>query len=105
MRKSKIKNSSLAESIAQNLKDVKEMVTEEIKSEVEPNSQQNTAHGLKHIRHYDNQQLSIIRQSSIKSAVSFMGVLLPRLEIRSADEVLAHTIAVAEEFERWVIRS
>lgn len=99
MRKSKIKNSTLAEEIANSVN--KESVVQEILEEITTP----TAPQLNHIRHYNNEQASIIRQSSLKSAVSFMGVLLPRLEIQSADEVLAHTVAVAEEFERWVIRS
>ena len=99
MRKSKIKNSTLAEEIANSVN--KESVVQEILEEITTP----TAPQLNLIRHYNNEQTSIIRQSSLKSAVSFMGVLLPRLEIQSADEVLAHTVAVAEEFERWVIRS
>lgn len=101
MRKSKIKNSTLAEEIANSVN--KEAVVEGILEEVAATIPAPAP--LNHIRHYNNEQTSIIRQSSLKSAVSFMGVLLPRLEIQSADEVLAHTVAVAEEFERWVIRS
>ena len=97
-RKSKIANTELADIIAKSLEQIElpetqEEVTEEPKAE-----------GLKHIRHYNNEQTSIIRQSSLKSAVSFMNTLLPRLEVESADQVLAHTIAVEEEFERWVTR-
>jgi len=99
MRKSKIKNSTLAEEIANSVN--KETVVQEILDHVSTTAPA----PLNHIRHYNNEQTSIIRQSSLKSAVTFMGVLLPRLEIQSADEVLAHTVAVAEEFERWVIRS
>ena len=101
MRKSKIKNSTLAEQIANSVN--KETVVHEILDQVSTTA--STPAPLNHIRHYNNEQTSIIRQSSLKSAVTFMGVLLPRLEIQSADEVLAHTVAVAEEFERWVIRS
>lgn len=99
MRKSKIKNSTLAEEIANSVN--KEALVEGILDHVSTTAPA----PLNHIRHYNNEQTSIIRQSSLKSAVTFMGVLLPRLEIQSADEVLAHTVAVAEEFERWVIRS
>jgi hypothetical protein len=99
MRKSKIKNSTLAEEIANSVN--KEAVVQEILEQVSTTAPA----PLNHIRHYNNEQTSIIRQSSLKSAVTFMGILLPRLEIESADEVLAHTVAVAEEFERWVIRS
>ena len=99
MRKSKIKNSTLAEEIANSV--TKEEVVQQILEQVSAS----TPPQLNHIRHYNNEQTSIIRQSSLKSAVAFMGILLPRLEIESADEVLAHTVSVAEEFERWVIRS
>jgi hypothetical protein len=99
MRKSKIKNSTLAEEIANSV--TKEEVVQQILEQVSAS----TPAPLNHIRHYNNEQTSIIRQSSLKSAVTFMGILLPRLEIESADEVLAHTVSVAEEFERWVIRS
>jgi hypothetical protein len=100
-KKSKIANVELANIIAKSLEQIElpEEVTE-TPNEVEPKPE-----GLKHIRHYNNEQTSIIRQSSLKSAVAFMGVLLPRLEIQSADEVLSHTMAVADEFERWVTRS
>lgn len=104
MKKSKISNPKLAEEIAKTL--VAEQVVEEIATESQSEaSPEPKPEGLKHIRHYNNEQTSIIRQSSLKSAVAFMGVLLPRLEIQSADEVLSHTMAVADEFERWVTRS
>jgi hypothetical protein len=99
MKKSKISNTKLAEEIAKSL--VAETSVEEIASE--PQSEIKPE-GLKHIRHYNNEQTSIIRQSSLKSAVGFMNALLPRLEIQSADEVLSHTLAIADEFERWVTR-
>jgi hypothetical protein len=99
-RKSKIANVELADIIAKSLDQV-ELPEEATET---PNEGEPKSEGLKHIRHYNNEQTSIIRQSSMKSAVSFMSILLPRLEVESADQVLAHTIAVAEEFERWVTR-
>ena len=42
--------------------------------------------------------------AAVIGVIGFMTILLPRLEVESADQVLAHTIAVAEEFERWVTR-
>jgi len=99
-RKSKIANAELADIIAKSLEQI-ELPEEATET---PNEGEPKSEGLKHIRHYNNEQTSIIRQSSMKSAVSFMSILLPRLEIESADQVLAHTIAVAEEFERWVTR-
>jgi len=99
-RKSKIANAELADLIAKSLEQI-ELPEEATET---PNEGEPKSEGLKHIRHYNNEQTSIIRQSSMKSAVSFMSILLPRLEIESADQVLAHTIAVAEEFERWVTR-
>jgi hypothetical protein len=102
-RKSKIANAELADLIAKSLEQIESPESPEEATET-PNEGEPKSEGLKHIRHYNNEQTSIIRQSSMKSAVSFMSVLLPRLEIESADQVLAHTIAVAEEFERWVTR-
>jgi hypothetical protein len=99
-RKSKIANVELADIIAKSLEQI-ELPEEATET---PNEGEPKSEGLKHIRHYNNEQTSIIRQSSLKSAVGFMTILLPRLEVESADQVLAHTIAVAEEFERWVTR-
>lgn len=99
-KKSKIANVELANIIAKSLEQI-ELPEEATET---PNEGEPKPEGLKHIRHYNNEQTSIIRQSSLKSAVAFMGVLIPRLEIQSADEVLSHTMAVAEEFERWVTR-
>jgi hypothetical protein len=55
-----------------------------------------------HIKHYRNEQQSIVRQSCIKSAVALLsGKVNDRTNIKPiAEEV----IAVAEIFENWVSR-
>jgi len=58
-----------------------------------------------HMKHYGQEQLSIIRQSSLKSSVSFVEALLPRLQIEfSVNDVRMLTLETAEMFEKWVLR-
>ena len=58
-----------------------------------------------HMKHYGQEQLSIVRQSSLKSAVSFVEGLLPRLQVEfSVNDVRMLTLETAEIFEQWVLR-
>lgn len=67
-------------------------LTSKIGSKVEP----------AHMKHYGQEQKSIIRQSSLKSAVNIISSL--SLEGKSLDEVKEMTFHLAMEFEEWVLR-
>lgn len=58
-----------------------------------------------HMKHYGNEQVSIIRQSSLKSAVevtsNWYKIQDEVLELKQLTEL---TLLVAEEFEKWVTR-
>ena len=55
-----------------------------------------------HMKHYGQEQRSIIRQSSLKSAVT----LLSNQDIggKSLKEVTEMTLHLAQQFEEWVLR-
>ena len=55
-----------------------------------------------HMKHYGQEQRSIIRQSSLKSAV----LLLSNQDIggKSLNEVTERTLHLAQQFEEWVLR-
>lgn len=55
-----------------------------------------------HMKHYGQEQRSIIRQSSLKSAVNIISTM--NLEGKSLDEVKEMTFHLAQEFEKWVLR-
>ena len=55
-----------------------------------------------HMKHYGQEQRSIIRQSSLKSAVNIISTM--NLEGKSLDEVKEMTFHLAQEFEEWVLR-
>jgi hypothetical protein len=55
-----------------------------------------------HMKHYGQEQRSIIRQSSLKSAVNIVSSM--SLEGKSLDEVKEMTFHLAEQFEEWVLR-
>jgi hypothetical protein len=58
-----------------------------------------------HMKHYGQEQLSIIRQSSLKSAVSLVEALVPRLQVEfSVNDVRMLTLETAAMFEQWVLR-
>ena len=57
-----------------------------------------------HMKHYTSEQTSIIRQSSIKSAVELVSTMIPSLEIIDMNEIVAETLEIAEKFEEWVKR-
>ena len=58
-----------------------------------------------HMKHYGQEQLSIIRQSSLKAALSFVEIIAPRLngEFTVAD-FEKFTLETADKFEKWVMR-
>ena len=57
------------------------------------------------MKHYGQEQLSIVRQSSLKSAVSLIESLVPRLQVEfSVNDVRMLTLETAEIFEQWVLR-
>jgi hypothetical protein len=59
-----------------------------------------------HMKHYGQEQLSIIRQSSLKAAVQLTEAIIPRLDIQfSVNEVREFTLETAEIFEKWVTRN
>lgn len=58
-----------------------------------------------HMKHYGQEQRSIIRQSSLKSAVNLVEALLPRLQTEfTVNDVRKLTLETAELFEEWVSR-
>ena len=58
-----------------------------------------------HMKHYGQEQLSIVRQSSLKSAVSLVEGILPRLQVDfTVSDVRALTLETAQIFEQWVLR-
>ena len=58
-----------------------------------------------HMKHYGQEQRSIIRQSSLKSAVLLIEAIIPRLqEDFSVKDLTDLTLETAEKFEEWVLR-
>lgn len=58
-----------------------------------------------HMKHYGQEQLSIIRQSSLKTAVQYVSSITPRLsENFTVGDITTYTLEVAELFEKWVTR-
>jgi hypothetical protein len=58
-----------------------------------------------HMKHYGQEQKSIIRQSSLKSAVSLVESILPRLQVEfTVSDIRNLTLETAEMFEEWVLR-
>jgi len=58
-----------------------------------------------HMKHYGQEQKAIIRQSSLKSAVSLVEAILPRLQVDfSVSDIRNLTLETAELFEEWVSR-
>ena len=58
-----------------------------------------------HMKHYGQEQRSIIRQSSLKSAVLLIEAIIPRLqEDFSVKDLTQLTLETAEKFEEWVSR-
>jgi hypothetical protein len=55
-----------------------------------------------HMKHYGQEQRSIVRQSSLKSAVNIISTM--NLEGKSIDEVKEMTFHLATQFEEWVLR-
>ena len=55
-----------------------------------------------HMKHYGQEQRSIVRQSSLKSAVSIISTM--NLEGKDLNEVKEMTFHLAQEFEEWVLR-
>ena len=55
-----------------------------------------------HMKHYGQEQRSIVRQSSLKSAVNIISTM--NLEGKSLDEVKEMTFHLATQFEEWVLR-
>lgn len=57
---------------------------------------------ISHIKHYRNEQASIIRQSCLKSAVSLFGGKVNGKT--NMDNISSDVLKVAELFESWVNR-
>lgn len=58
-----------------------------------------------HMKHYGQEQLSIIRQSSLKAAISFVETIAPRLDTNfTVGDLEQFTLETAEKFEKWVMR-
>ena len=58
-----------------------------------------------HMKHYGQEQLSIIRQSSLKAALNFVEIIAPRLNGEFAvSDFEEFTFDMAEKFEKWVTR-
>ena len=58
-----------------------------------------------HMKHYGQEQRSIIRQSSLKSAIGFVQAIAPRLSGEfTVSDFQQFTLETAELFEQWVMR-
>lgn len=58
-----------------------------------------------HMKHYGQEQLSIIRQSSLKAAVALVEAITPRLQVEfNVSDLTQLTLETAEIFEKWVTR-
>lgn len=58
-----------------------------------------------HMKHYGQEQLSIIRQSSLKAAVALVEAIIPRLQVEfNVSDLTQLTLETAETFEKWVTR-
>jgi len=58
-----------------------------------------------HMKHYGQEQKAIIRQSSLKSAVSLVESIVPRLQVDfTVTDIRNLTLETAELFEEWVLR-
>ena len=58
-----------------------------------------------HMKHYASEQVSIIRQSSIKSAVELMSCWIAKEDKKyNPQQLVELTLLAAEEFEKWVLR-
>jgi hypothetical protein len=58
-----------------------------------------------HMKHYGNEQVSIIRQSSIKSAVELMNGWIAKEEQKyNPKQIVELALLAAAEFEKWVLR-
>jgi len=57
-----------------------------------------------HMKHYSNEQASIIRQSSIKSAVELTSQWYSKEEKIDLKRLTELTLLVAQKFEEWVKR-
>jgi len=58
----------------------------------------------KHMKHYGNEQLSIIRQSSVKSAVELMSSIIACEGYKTSEQTITDTLMIAEKIEAWVTR-
>jgi hypothetical protein len=59
-----------------------------------------------HMKHYGQEQLSIIRQSSLKSAVVYVQSIVPKLSDQfTVGDITQYTLELAEVFEKWVTRN
>ena len=57
------------------------------------------------MKHYASEQVSIIRQSSIKSAVELMSSWTAKEEKKyNPQQLVELTLLAAAEFEKWVMR-
>ena len=57
------------------------------------------------MKHYGQEQKAIIRQSSLKSAVSLVESIVPRLQVDfTVTDIRSLTLETAELFEEWVLR-
>ena len=58
-----------------------------------------------HMKHYGQEQQSIIRQSSLKAAVNHVDNLLPKLNGEfNVTDIRGLILETAEAFEQWVCR-
>lgn len=70
-------------------------LTDKIASKVEP----------VHMKHYGQEQQSIIRQSSLKASVNFVQSIMPTLSGEfTINDIRVLTLETAEIFEQWVCR-
>lgn len=85
----KIANSDLAEQIAGVV----------LNGQPSPSVSESTPN---HIKHYRNEQISIIRQSCLKTAAGFLSETVK--EYKSISELEKRMFILAEKMEKWVTR-
>ena len=59
----------------------------------------------KHMKHYGNEQTSIVRQSSVKSAVELMSSNISCEGFKDKEQTIKDTLEIAQRIEEWVTRS
>ncbi len=104
-----VKLSSVSESDPATTKLSNRMIVEQLLTDQSGITDTDREHGKKvepvHMKHYASEQVSIIRQSSIKSAVELMSGWVAKEDKKyNPQQLVELTLLAAAEFEKWVLR-